>query len=54
MRSLLTTWLDLLGMLLVIAAAAVWVATWSLPAALAVAGIGLLGVSWLVDWRGRR
>lgn len=47
----LTTLLDLLGALLLIIAAAVLVATWTTPGALAVGGVGLLVLSWLVDRR---
>lgn len=51
MHALLTTVLDLVGMLLLVAALAVL--CWSLhPAAgLAVAGGGLLGASWVIDLR---
>lgn len=49
MRPLLTSLLDLFGLLLVVLAATLWVAQASVPLALAVAGAGLLGVSWLVD-----
>jgi hypothetical protein len=51
----LTTFMDLLGLLLLVAGACVWV--WLLlgcAAGLGVAGLGLLGVSWLVDRRGKR
>lgn len=51
--SLLTTVLDLVGALLLIVAIALWVAVWSLPAGIAIAGVGLLVLSWLVDRRGR-
>jgi len=51
MRPMITTLLDLAGLLLLVAAAAVLVAAWSLPGALAVAGVGLLAASWLVDRR---
>lgn len=52
MRTLLTTLLDLLGMLLLVAAVAVWVAVlepneWA--RGFAVAGAGLLAVSWISD-----
>ncbi len=47
----LTSWLDLLGILLVVAAAALTVALWFLPAGVAVAGVGLLVASWLIDRR---
>lgn len=52
MRQLLSTVLDLLGLLLLVVAAAVAVAPYTAPGALAVAGVGLLGVSWISD-RGR-
>ena len=51
MLAALTTALDLLGLALLVLAAAVLAAQWSLPAALAVAGVGLLATSWLVDRR---
>ena len=50
----ITTALDLLGSLLVILAAALVVAVWSLPGALATAGALLLLLSLLVDWKGAR
>lgn len=51
MRSTITTLLDLAGLLLLVAAAAVFVAAWTIPGALAVAGVGFLSTSWLVDRR---
>jgi hypothetical protein len=48
-RTNLTTVLDLLGALLVIAALTVWIAGHSLPLALAAAGASLLAFSWLTD-----
>lgn len=45
----LTTLLDLIGALLVIAALAVFVATVTIAGGLAVAGVGLLALSWLID-----
>lgn len=53
MIALLTSVLDLVGMLLLVIALAVLVGTWSLPGALAAAGVGVLVVSWLVDRRKR-
>jgi VIT1/CCC1 family predicted Fe2+/Mn2+ transporter len=53
-RELITTILDLIGALLLVLAVAVWVAQFSLPAALAAAGLLLLGTSWLIDLRLRR
>lgn len=47
----MTTWLDLLGSLLLVLAVAVLVAQWSLPGALAAAGLLLLVLSWLIDRR---
>lgn len=49
----LTTVLDLAGFLLLVAALAVLVWAWSVPGGLAVSGLGLLAVSWLVDARRR-
>lgn len=52
MHELLTTILDLVGLLLLVGAAAAFAAVAvGAPLALAVAGVGLLGVSWLVDAR---
>jgi len=44
----LTAALELAGLLLLVAAAALLVATWSLPGALATAGVGLIAVSGLL------
>lgn len=49
MRNHLTTVLDLIGMVLLVVAASLLVAQWSTPGAVAVAGAGLIGVSWVVD-----
>ncbi|MGP9031545.1 hypothetical protein ACT17S_00520 [Glutamicibacter mysorens] len=49
----LTSILDLFGSLLVIAAIALAVAAYSLPGALAAAGVLLLVLSWLIDRRTR-
>lgn len=46
-----TTLLDLLGIVLLLLAAALFVAAWSVPGALATAGAGLLVFSWLIDRR---
>ena len=50
----MSTWLDLAGSLLVIAGVSLFVAFWSIPAALVVAGVLLLLLSLLVDWRAAR
>lgn len=50
----LTDLLDLLGLLVLVAAAAVLAWGVSPALGLAAAGVGLLGVSWLVDARRRR
>ncbi|WP_309129471.1 hypothetical protein [Microbacterium sp.] len=47
----LTTLLDLLGALLVIAALAAFVGTFTIAGGLGVAGVGLLALSWLIDRR---
>lgn len=47
----LTTWLDLIGLLLIIVAAALAVGAFYLPAGVGVAGGGLLFGSWLIDRR---
>lgn len=49
MKLSLTDVLDLAGGLLVVAALAVFVAAFSLAGALAVAGVGLLVMSYLID-----
>lgn len=49
----LTSILDLIGSLLVISAIALAVAVYSVPGALAVAGVLLLVLSWLIDRRTR-
>lgn len=63
MHQVVTTLLDLAGLLLSVAALAVlaWVllavvglGAWSLGGSLAVAGAGVLGVSVLIDWRQQR
>jgi len=46
-----TSVLDLVGLLLLVVAASVLVASWSLPGSLATAGVGVLGVSLLIDRR---
>lgn len=48
LRAHVTTGLELLGGLLIIAAAAVWAAAVALPLALAVAGVGMVAFSWLL------
>lgn len=51
---MLTTVLDLVGALLLIVAVAVLVWPFSVAGALALAGVGVLALSWLADWkRGR-
>lgn len=47
----LTTLLDLVGVLLLVLGIALAVALWFIPAGVAVAGVGLLGTSWLIDRR---
>ena len=48
-----TTWLDLLGSLLLVLAVAVLIAEWTIPGALAAAGAMLIVLSWLIDRRQR-
>ena len=50
---MLTTALDLIGALLIILAVAVLVWPWSVAGALALAGVGVLGLSWLADRKAR-
>jgi hypothetical protein len=54
MRKIVTDALDLLGLLLLVAAAAVLVWPFTAAGALAVGGLGLLGGSWAVDRAQRR
>lgn len=54
MVDVLTTCLELVGALLVITAAALWIAAWSVPLALAVAGVLLVVLSGVVTRLGRR
>lgn len=49
MRELITTSLDLVGLLLLVAALSVLIWPYTVPGALAAAGVGLLAVRWLVD-----
>lgn len=49
----MTTWLDLLGSLLLVLAVAVLIAEWTIPGALAAAGALLIVLSWLIDRRQR-
>lgn len=55
---LVTTVLDLLGALALVAGIVLWVAAWSVPAAVFVAGLGLLALAATIDllpaWRARR
>lgn len=51
MLPLITTILDLLGLVLVVAGLALAAGLLFVPAGFAVAGLGLLGVSWLLDRR---
>ena len=51
---MVTTLLELVGMLLLVCAVTVAVMAWSVPAGLAVAGLGLIGMSALITWKGKR
>ena len=46
---MLTSILDLIGAVLIVLAVATFVAIWSIPGALAAAGVGVLATSWLID-----
>lgn len=48
-----TTLLDLAGTLMVLAAVAITVGLYFIPAGLGVFGLGLLGISWLLDLRAK-
>lgn len=50
----LSTVLDLVGCLALLAGIVLFVAQWSLPGALGVSGVGLLALSWLVDRKGKQ
>jgi hypothetical protein len=47
----MTTWLDLIGLLLIVIAVGVAVGLVYVPGGLAAAGVGLILVSWLIDRR---
>lgn len=51
---MVTTVLDLVGMVALVAAVVVALWSLSIPGAIAVGGAGLLTVSWLIDWRASR
>lgn len=51
MRDLITTSLDLVGLLLLVAALTVLIWPYTVPGALAAAGVGILAVGWLIDRR---
>jgi hypothetical protein len=50
----LSTVLDLVGCLALLAGIVLFVAQWTIPGALGVSGAGLLALSWLVDRKGKR
>lgn len=55
MPALVTDVLDLLGVLVLVAAAAIAVGLYvAVPAGLAIAGAGILATSWLIDHAARR
>lgn len=47
-KAVTTTVLELAGMLLLVLALVAWVLPYSAPGALAVGGLGLIGVSWAI------
>lgn len=49
MRELITSVLDIAGLLLLVAAVAVFVWPFSTPGSVAAGGLGLLAVSWIID-----
>lgn len=49
-----TSILDLLGLLLLVAGVAVFASKFGLWAGLVAAGVGVLGASWLIDRRAKR
>lgn len=51
---MVTTILELVGMLLLVAAVGVAVGMWSVAAGLGVTGGLLIGMSALITWRGRQ
>lgn len=50
-RELVTTLLDLVGLVAVVVALSLFVARFGLPYAVGTFGLGLLAVSLLVEWR---
>lgn len=51
---MITDVLDLIGLILLVAALGVWAGfTYGLPVGLAAAGAAVLAVSWFIDYRGR-
>lgn len=52
-RAIVTTVLELGGMLLLVVAGALALATVSVPGAVALAGVGLIGVSAVIEARSR-
>jgi hypothetical protein len=53
-RVIVTDLLEVVGLVLLVAALAVWAWTLAPAAGLAVAGVGLVGVSAVLAWAGRR
>lgn len=47
----MTTWLDLIGLLLIVAAIGLAIGFVFVPGGIAAVGVGLLLVSWLIDRR---
>ena len=50
----MTTWLDLVGALLLVVALGVLIWPWSAAGALAASGAALLALSYVIDWLQRR
>lgn len=47
-KAITTTVLELAGMLLLVLAPVAWALPYTIPGALAVGGVGLIGVSWAI------
>ena len=51
MLNAITTWLEIVGLVLLAVAAGIQLSVWSLPGGLALAGLVLIGEAALIGWR---
>jgi hypothetical protein len=51
MLNAITTWLEIVGLILLAVAAGIQLSVWSLPGGLAMAGLVLIGEAALIGWR---